>query len=75
MDAAVQTLIELGAVGAILVVVLIYLFKLTKMHNEERDKWRQDNNRHVEKFSHVVEKNTEAMSKLNTNIEILKDRV
>jgi len=75
MDAAVQTLIELGAVGAILVVVLIYLFKLTKMHNEERDKWRQDNNRHVEKFSSVVEKNTDAMSKLNTNIEILKDRV
>ena len=75
MDAAVQTLIELGAVGAILVVVLIYLFKLTKMHNEERDKWRQDNNRHVEKFSDIVEKNTEAMSKLNTNIEILKDRV
>jgi len=75
MDAAVQTLIELGAVGAILVVVLIYLFKLTKMHNEERDKWREDNNRHVEKFSSVVEKNTDAMSKLNTNIEILKDRV
>jgi|DEB0MinimDraft_6_1074348.scaffolds.fasta_scaffold00060_38 hypothetical protein len=75
MDAAVQTLIELGAVGAILVVVLIYLFKLTKMHNEERDKWRQDNNRHVEKFSDIVEKNTDAMSKLNTNIEILKDRV
>jgi len=75
MDAAVQTLIELGSVGAILVVVLIYLFKLTKMHNEERDKWRQDNNRHVEKFSDIVEKNTDAMSKLNTNIEILKDRV
>lgn len=61
----IDTFLNLGIAGAIIVVLIIYLNQREKQHAEERKEWRIESNQHVEKFAKVVEKSTEALTTIH----------
>jgi hypothetical protein len=70
MDAIINTLVGTGISGVMLAFFIWYLNKQDSAHKEERKEWTSTSNRHVEKFTEVVEKNTTALIKME---EALKD--
>ena len=61
MEPILEALAQYGIAGIFLAVLVYYLNKLTDIHRQERSEWTSMNDRHVEKFSQVIEKNTEAL--------------
>ena len=70
MDSIINTLVGTGISGVMLAFFIWYLTKQDNEHKAERKEWTSTSNRHVDKFTEVVEKNTTALIKME---ETLKD--
>lgn len=57
-----DTFLNYGIAGAIIVVLLIYLNQREKQHASERETWRLESNSHVDKFAKVIKESTEALT-------------
>lgn len=75
MEQIISALVDYGMAGIILAVLLFYLNKLTNIHREERKEWQDANNKHVEKFADVIEKNTQAYTELRSEVKDNKCKV
>jgi hypothetical protein len=69
MEQIIAALVDYGMAGIILAILLFYLNKLTNIHRDERKEWQDANNRHVEKFAEVIEKNTQAYTELRSEVK------
>lgn len=69
MEQIIAALVDYGMAGIILAILLFYLNKLTNIHRDERKEWQEANNRHVEKFAEVIEKNTQAYTELRSEVK------
>ena len=72
MESILEALAQYGIAGIFLAVLVYYLNKLTDIHRQERSEWASMNDRHVEKFSQVIEKNTEALSSMRIELNQAK---
>ena len=72
METILEPLANYGIAGLFLAVLVYYLNKLTDIHRQERAEWAQTNDRHVEKFSQVIEKNTDALTAMRIEINNAK---
>ena len=72
METILAALAQYGIAGVFLAVLVYYLNKLTDIHRHERAEWAQTNDRHVEKFSQVIEKNTDALTAMRIEINNAK---
>jgi len=72
MEAIIEALAQYGIAGVFLAVLVYYLNKLTDIHRQERKEWSETNDRHVEKFSNVIEKNTDALTAMRMEINNAK---
>ena len=72
METILEALAQYGIAGVFLAVLVYYLNKLTDIHRHERAEWAQTNDRHVEKFSQVIEKNTDALTAMRIEINNAK---
>jgi hypothetical protein len=68
MESILEALAQYGIAGIFLAVLVYYLNKLTDIHRQERAEWAQTNDRHVEKFSQVIEKNTDALTAMRIEL-------
>jgi len=69
MEQIISALVDYGMAGIILAILLFYLNKLTNIHRDERKEWQDANNKHVEKFAEVIEKNTQAYTELRSEVK------
>jgi len=72
MEAILEALTQYGIAGVFLAVLVYYLNKLTDIHRQERKEWAETNDKHVEKFSNVIEKNTDALTAMRMEINNAK---
>lgn len=72
MESILEALGQYGIAGIFLAVLVYYLNKLTDIHRQERAEWAQTNDRHVEKFSQVIEKNTDALTAMRIELNNAK---
>ena len=72
MEAIIEALAQYGIAGVFLAVLVYYLNKLTDIHRQERKEWSDTNEKHVEKFSAVIEKNTDALTAMRMEINNAK---
>jgi len=75
MEQIIAALVDYGMAGIILAILLFYLNKLTNIHRDERKEWQEANNKHVEKFAEVIEKNTQAYTELRSEVKDNKCKV
>lgn len=75
MEQIIAALVDYGMAGIILAILLFYLNKLTNIHRDERKEWQVANNKHVEKFAEVIEKNTQAYIELRGEVKDSKCKV
>lgn len=75
MEQIITALTDYGMAGIILAILLFYLNKLTNIHRDERKEWQEANNKHVEKFAEVIEKNTQAYTELRSEVKDNKCKV
>lgn len=75
METIIEALTQYGLAGIILAILLYYLNKLTDIHRDERKEWQEANNKHVEKFAEVIEKNTQAYTELRGEVKENKCKV
>jgi hypothetical protein len=62
-------LLQNGIPGIMLAWFIWYLQKRDKTHEEERATWKASSDRHVDKFTEVVDKNTTALIKMEENLK------
>ena len=72
MESILEALAQYGIAGVFLAVLVYYLNKLTDIHRQERREWAETNDKHVEKFSTVIEKNTDALSAMRMELNNAK---
>jgi hypothetical protein len=75
MDTILTGLLDYGMQGLIIAILLYYLNKLSDTHKDERKEWTDANNRHVEKFANVIERNTQALTEMKGEIKDAKCKV
>lgn len=69
METILNSLLNFGMGGIVIAILLYYLNKLSEIHREERKEWQEANNKHVEKFADVIEKNTQALVEMRHEIK------
>jgi hypothetical protein len=72
MESILEALAQYGIAGVFLAVLVYYLNKLTDIHRQERREWAETNDKHVEKFSTVIEKNTDALTAMRMELNNAK---
>ena len=72
MEPILEALAQYGIAGIFLAVLVYYLNKLTDIHRQERREWAETNDKHVEKFSTVIEKNTDALTAMRMELNNAK---
>jgi len=75
-DKLIGEFLNYGVAGLMIITLLVfirflivYINKLDTNHSQEREDWKKESNRHVEKFAEVVEKSTEALTTMNGKIK------
>jgi hypothetical protein len=69
MEILIEAFTQYGIAGVFLGVLIFYLNKLTDIHRDERKDWQDANDRHVDKFSHVIADNTKALVEMRGEIK------
>lgn len=66
-------LLNYGLAGAIFIVFIIYINHKEKQHSIEREAWMNQSNKHVDRFSRVIEESTKALTVLHGDFKSLKE--
>lgn len=67
-----KTLLEAGSLGAFIIGLSIFIWKLQKDHKAERSEWRKENGKQFDKVVEVTNKNTSVVQRNNDIVRDLK---
>ena len=69
MEILLEAFTQYGIAGVFLGVLIFYLNKLTDIHRDERKDRQEANDKHVDKFSDVIDDNTKALVEMRGELK------